>query len=171
MTLEFFPKDTVILSAGHPASESLYVVHKGGVKLALRSQVGKQLVLDMRSEGEIFGLLSILGKDLARLDVTAIEDTLCYRIPAEQMQRLISSHAEVVELPAAHLRDSLHGPQPGGTPHPDRPHGRHRTPAVFAYRQRCSGCASASLPTGHDHPRSRTDARQIEGHLRVRRGR
>jgi len=51
MTLEFFPKDTVILSAGHPSSESLYVVHKGGVKLALRSQVGKQLVLDMRSEG------------------------------------------------------------------------------------------------------------------------
>ncbi len=95
MTLEFFPKDTVILSAGHPASESLYVVHNGGVKLALRSQVGKQLVLDMRSEGEIFGLLSVLGKDLARLDVTAIEDTLCYRIPAEQMQRLISSNAEV----------------------------------------------------------------------------
>jgi len=95
MTLEFFPKDTVILSAGHPASESLYVVHKGGVKLALRSQVGKQLVLDMRSEGEIFGLLSLMSKDLARLDVTAIEDTLCYRIPAEHVQRLISSHAEV----------------------------------------------------------------------------
>ena len=95
MTLEFFPKDTVILSAGHPASESLYVVHKGGVKLALRSQVGKQLVLDMRSEGEIFGLLSVMSKDLARLDVTAIEDTLCYRIPAEQVQRLIASHAEV----------------------------------------------------------------------------
>lgn len=95
MTLDFFPKGTVILSAGHPASESLYVVHKGAVKLALRSQVGKQLTLDMRSEGEIFGLLSILGKDLARLDVTAVEDTLCYRIPAEQMQRLISSNAEI----------------------------------------------------------------------------
>lgn len=95
MTLEFFPKDTVILSAGHPASESLYVVHKGGVKLAVRSQVGKNIVLDMRSEGEIFGLLSVMSKDLARLDVTAIEDTLCYRVPAEQVQRLISSNAEV----------------------------------------------------------------------------
>ncbi len=95
MTLEFFPKDSVILSAGHPASESLYVVHKGGVKLALRSQVGKQLVLDMRSEGEIFGLLSVMSKDLARLDVTAIEDTLCYRVPADEVQRLISSNAEV----------------------------------------------------------------------------
>ncbi len=95
MTLEFFPKDTVILHAGHPSSESLYVIHKGGVKLALRSQVGKQLVLDMRSEGEIFGLLSVMSKDLARLDVTAIEDTLCYRIPAEKVQTLISSNAEV----------------------------------------------------------------------------
>ncbi len=95
MTLEFFPKETVILSAGHPASESLYIVHKGGVKLALRSQVGKQIVLDMRSEGEIFGLLSVMSKDLARLDVVAIEDTLCYRVPADQVQRLISSNAEV----------------------------------------------------------------------------
>lgn len=95
MTLEFFPKDTVIVTAGHPASESLYIVHKGGVKLALRSQVGKQIVLDKRSEGEIFGLLSVMSKDLARLDVVAIEDTLCYRVPADQVQRLISSNAEV----------------------------------------------------------------------------
>ena len=95
MTLEFFPKDSIILSAGHPASESLYVVHKGGVKLSLRSQVGKQLVLDMRSEGEIFGLLSVMSKDLARLDVIAIEDTLCYCVPADQVQRLISCNAEV----------------------------------------------------------------------------
>ena len=41
------------------------------MKLTLRSQVGKQLVLDKRSEGEIFGLLSLMGRDLTRLDVTA----------------------------------------------------------------------------------------------------
>jgi CBS domain-containing protein len=95
VALEFFPKDTVILSAGYSAADTLYVVHKGGVKLTLRSQVGKQLVLDMRSEGEIFGLLSLMGRDLTRLDVTAIEDTLCYSIPGKEMQRLISSHVEV----------------------------------------------------------------------------
>ena len=97
MTLEFFPKDTVILSAGHSTSNALYVVHKGGVKLAMRSQVGKQLMIDMRSEGEIFGLLSAMGGDLARLDVIAVEDTLCYSIPADEVQRLISSHAEVAD--------------------------------------------------------------------------
>ena len=95
MTLEFFPRDTVILKAGHPTSEALYIVHKGAVKLTLSSHVGKQMLLDKRSEGEIFGLLSVTGRDPARLDVTAIEDTLCYSIPAEQVQRLISSHSEV----------------------------------------------------------------------------
>lgn len=94
MTLEFFPKDTVILSAGHSTADALYVIYKGGVKLALASQVGKQMLLDMRSEGEIFGLLSVMGRDPARLDVTAVEDTLCYSIPGEEVQRLISSHAE-----------------------------------------------------------------------------
>jgi CBS domain-containing protein len=95
MNLEYFPKDTVILSAGHRPSDSLYIVQKGAVKLALRTKVGKELVLDMRSEGEFFGLLSILGRDVARLDVTAVEDTLCYSIPSVNMQDLISRHRDV----------------------------------------------------------------------------
>jgi len=95
MTLEYFPKDTVILSAGHRASEALYIVQKGGVKLALRTQVGKELILDMRSEGEIFGVLSLMNRDITRLDATALEDTLCYSIPAEDVHSLIEHHHEV----------------------------------------------------------------------------
>ena len=97
MSLEYFPKGTVILRAGRRASDSLYVVQKGGVQLALRTEIGKELILDMRSEGEIFGVLSLMGRDVARLDVTAIEDTLCYTIPAEEVQRLTTHHAEVAE--------------------------------------------------------------------------
>ena len=97
MTLEYFPKDTVILSAGRSASDALYIVQKGAVKLALRTQVGKELVLDMRSEGEIFGVLSLMSRDTARLDVTAHEDALCYAIPAEEIQDLMSRHREVAD--------------------------------------------------------------------------
>ena len=97
MALEYFPKDTLILGAGRSPADALYIVHKGGVKLALRTQVGKELTIDMRSEGEIFGLLSVLGRDIARLDVTAIEDTLCYSMPAPEMQGLIARHAEVAD--------------------------------------------------------------------------
>ena len=97
MTLEYFPKDIIILTAGRQASESLYIVQKGAVKLGIRTNVGKELVLDMRSEGEVFGLLSLMGRDVARLDVVALEDTLCYTIPGEEVQELIDRHREVSE--------------------------------------------------------------------------
>ena len=94
VSLEYFPNKTVILSAGSDASDALYVVQKGGVKLSVRTEAGDEVVLDVRSEGDIFGLLSVLGGDVARLDVTALEDTLCYSVPWAEMQRLISEHAE-----------------------------------------------------------------------------
>ena len=97
ISLEYFPKDSVILAAGRPASEALYIVQRGAVKLGMRTQVGKELVLDMRSEGEIFGLLSLMGRDIARLDVVAIEDTFCYSISSEDMQDLISKHRDVAD--------------------------------------------------------------------------
>jgi CBS domain-containing protein len=92
--LEYFPQHTLILAAGSKASASLYVVKKGGVKLTLPSETGEEIVFDVRSEGEIFGLLSIFKGDVVRLDVTAVEDTLCYSIPWPQVQRLISEHPE-----------------------------------------------------------------------------
>jgi CBS domain-containing protein len=97
MALEYFPKGSVVLSAGQRAAEALYVVQKGAVKLAVRTQVGKELVLDMRSEGELFGVLSLMGGDVARLDVVAVEDTLCYTIPTVEVQRLMSEHSEVAD--------------------------------------------------------------------------
>jgi CBS domain-containing protein len=97
MTLEYFPKDEVIIAAGRRASESLYIVQKGAVKLGIRTNVGKELVLDMRSEGEVFGLLSLMGRDVARLDVVALEDTLCYSVPAKYVEDLAARHKEVAD--------------------------------------------------------------------------
>ena len=94
-SLEYFPKDSVILAAGDRASDSLYLVQKGAVKLGIRTQVGKELVLDMRGEGEIFGLLSLMSRDVARLNVIAVEDTFCYSISREDMQDVITRHHEV----------------------------------------------------------------------------
>jgi len=67
------------------------------VQLALRTTVGKQLVFDLRGEGEIFGLLSLMGRDVARFDVTAVEDALCYSIPGTVIQELASRYPEFSE--------------------------------------------------------------------------
>lgn len=94
MSLEYFPKGTVILSAGGKASDSLFVIKKGGVKLAIKTDDGVEVVLDMRSEGELFGLLSTIGGDITRLDVTAWEDTLCYSIPGDRIRDFIGRHPD-----------------------------------------------------------------------------
>jgi CBS domain-containing protein len=95
MSLEYFPKGTIILSAGDKASDSLFVIKKGGVKLTIKTDDGVEVVLDMRSEGELFGLLSTMGGDVTRLDVTAWEDTLCYSVPGDRIREFIGSHPEV----------------------------------------------------------------------------
>ena len=97
VSLEYFPKNAVIIHAGRKTSDALYVIKKGGVKLVLRSKAGKEFVLDMRSEGDFFGLLPSMGIDISRLEVTAVEDTICYSTPDEEVRELMSKHAEVSE--------------------------------------------------------------------------
>lgn len=94
MSQEYFPRDTVILSAGGEAADSLYVIKKGGVKLSIAGGEGTDVILDMRSEGELFGLLSMLGGDVTRLNVTAIEDTICYTVPGDQVRQHLLTHSE-----------------------------------------------------------------------------
>ncbi len=94
MSQEYFPKDSLILSAGAEPADALYIVKKGGVKLTLNASEGLEVILDMRSEGELFGLLSMLGGEVTRLDVTAVEDTICYTVPGDRVRETILTHPE-----------------------------------------------------------------------------
>lgn len=95
LSIEYFPKDTVILSAGEETADCLYIVKKGAVKLSIATDGGLEVMIDIRSEGELFGLLSTMGGDITRLDVTSIEDTLCYSMPGAQVRTVIMGHPEV----------------------------------------------------------------------------
>ena len=95
MSLEYFPKGQVILTAGSRASDYLYIIQKGGVKLTVSTEAGSEVILDMRAEGELFGLLSMVGGDVTRLDVKALEDTLCYTLPSDQVKNLLARHPEI----------------------------------------------------------------------------
>lgn len=84
--IHFFPKGTQILRRDGPPSRYLYVIEKGGVKKA----VG-EVTLEVMGEGEVFGVLSALEGDRSRLDVVAIEDTVCYAIPREVVEELLET--------------------------------------------------------------------------------
>ncbi|MGW8272385.1 MAG: DUF294 nucleotidyltransferase-like domain-containing protein [Thermodesulfovibrionales bacterium] len=97
LSMEFFPKNTVILTQDGPPSDSLRVIKKGGVKVSMRSDEGEEIVIDSRGEGDSFGFLSLLGKDRQRTTITAVEDTICYLLGKDKVISLLESNPAFTE--------------------------------------------------------------------------
>jgi CBS domain-containing protein len=92
LSMEFFPKNTVILSQDGPPSDSLRIIKKGGVKVFVRSDNGEEMLIDYRGEGDTFGFLSLIGKDKQRSTVVALDDTICYLLSKEKVISLLDTN-------------------------------------------------------------------------------
>ncbi len=78
LSMEFYPKGTVILTQDGPPSDSLRIIKKGGVRVSVRTEGGDDMIIDYRGEGDTFGLISLMGKDRQKTTITAVDDTICY---------------------------------------------------------------------------------------------
>jgi CBS domain-containing protein len=87
--VHFFPRGTRILQRDGPPARYLYVVEKGGVKKAVGD-----VTLEVVGEGEVFGVLSALEGDRSRLDVIAVDDTVCYAVPREVVEKLLETQPQ-----------------------------------------------------------------------------
>ena len=96
LTMEFYPKDKIILEQDGPPSEYLQIIKKGSVKVFIKTD-GEDVIIDYRGEGDNFGFLSLIGKDRARANVKAIEDTICYLLNKETVLRLLDSNPVFTE--------------------------------------------------------------------------
>jgi CBS domain-containing protein len=97
LSMEFYPRDMVVLKQDGPPSDSLRIIKKGGVKVSMVSEDGDEVVIDYRGEGDTFGFLSMVGKDRIRSNVTAVEDTICYLLGQEMLLKLLDSHLSFTE--------------------------------------------------------------------------
>ncbi len=97
LSLEFYPKDMIILKKDGPPSDSLRIIKKGGVKVSMVSEDGGEVVIDYRSEGDTFGFLSLVGKDRVRSNITAVDDTICYLLGKEMLLKLLDSQLSFTE--------------------------------------------------------------------------
>jgi CBS domain-containing protein len=119
--IEHDPPGTTIFSQGEEPVEHLRIVRSGGVEL-----VHSGRVLDLLGEGELFGQTSMLSGLPTGFEARAVEDTLCYRIPAHTARELLAGPAamrfvarSMLETPAdlaASAREPARGPadQPVG---------------------------------------------------------
>jgi CBS domain-containing protein len=97
LSMEFYPKGTVILKQDSAASDSLRIIKKGGVRVSVKSKDGEDVVIDYRGEGDTFGLVSLMSKDRQKTTIVAVDDTICYLLNKETVYRLIDDHPSVTE--------------------------------------------------------------------------
>ncbi len=98
VSLEFYPKGSTILHQEGPASEYLRIIRKGSVKVFIKSGKDDEVMIDVRSEGDSFGFLSLVSGDKSRANVVAVEDTTCYLIGKETIVRLLETHPVFAEF-------------------------------------------------------------------------
>lgn len=97
VSMEFHPKGRTIVQQGGPSASHLSIIKKGGVKVFIKA--GEEDVLvDYLSEGDSFGLLSLLCGDMPENNAVAAEDTICYLIDKETILDLVKTHAVVSEF-------------------------------------------------------------------------
>ncbi|HWR57722.1 MAG TPA: DUF294 nucleotidyltransferase-like domain-containing protein, partial [Thermodesulfovibrionales bacterium] len=95
--LEFHPKGSIILQQDGPASDCLWIIRKGAVRVFVRSESGEEVDIDSRREGEAFGFLSLMSGDKSRANVVALADTTTYLVSRETMFRLLDTHPAFAE--------------------------------------------------------------------------
>jgi CBS domain-containing protein len=103
LSMEFYPKDTVILKQDGPPSDSLRIIKKGGVKVLMRAESGEDMVIDYRGEGDNFGFLSLIGRDKGKATVIAIDDTICYTLGKDRVLKLLETSPAVTEYFMSYL--------------------------------------------------------------------
>ena len=59
------------------------------------SENDDEVVLDLRGEGEYFGMLSLISEDRSRNSVDTIEDTICYQVPKSTVLGVLQNNPEV----------------------------------------------------------------------------
>jgi CBS domain-containing protein len=97
MEVGYYPKGTVIIERGGPASQFLYFIQSGSARVTLPDSAaeGGELLVDERGEGDAFGGLSVLQGGKAIFRVSAREDLICYQLPKATFMELCAQHPEI----------------------------------------------------------------------------
>ncbi len=97
VSLEYYPQGYMILTQNGPPTEYLHIVKKGAVKVYIQSDEGEEILIDYRSEGELFGFISLISSDRSRANVLAVEDTICYLVPKQRVISIIETNPSLNE--------------------------------------------------------------------------
>jgi len=98
MVAEEYPKGRTILHQNGPAADHLIIIRSGAIKVFVSTNEGEEILVDSRTAGDFFGLLSFACGDVSRDTAVAVEDTSCLLVRKETVLRLLKTNAQFCEF-------------------------------------------------------------------------
>jgi len=99
--VEYGPAET-IFSQGD-AGDSVMFIRKGGVKLSVRSKVGREAVVAMLGQGDFFGEACLAGQPRRKGSATAIAPSAIHVIGKTDMVRLLHEQQALSDRFISHM--------------------------------------------------------------------
>jgi CRP/FNR family cyclic AMP-dependent transcriptional regulator len=100
--VEEFKKKEVIFSQGDPAKNVLYI-QKGGVRLSVVNETGKEAVVAILGPGDFFGEGCLAGQPIRIGTATAIAPTAILVIEKKEMMRVLHAEHEFSDRFITHM--------------------------------------------------------------------
>jgi len=104
-----FSNNEVIFSEGDP-SDKFYIVAEGNVKILKHTMMGKDIILEIMSPGDIFGGVAVLDKKPYPASAQAMESTTSVRINRQDLLKIMEEYPalklEIVRYFSDKLRDA-----------------------------------------------------------------
>ena len=92
--LRVFPRDRVVIMA-EEEGDSLFVIHKGRVKVSIVSEDGREVILSILGEGNFFGEMALLDDNPRSANVTTMEETELLMVRRADFLRFIQQTPQV----------------------------------------------------------------------------
>lgn len=92
--VKYFAKGEYLFSQGDPAQDFFFVLKEGSVQLS-ENKDGQDRVVEVCDEGDVFGVLALLGKRPYILTAKAREDSLLYAIPVSIFEKILNENSRV----------------------------------------------------------------------------
>lgn len=89
-----YPKNTVIIQEGDEAN-ALYVIESGQAKVYLSNEDGKEVIINMLGQGELFGELALIDDAPRSASVKTTKPTTLAVISRSGFKQLLASHTDI----------------------------------------------------------------------------
>lgn len=109
MQVKSFPKGSILFFEGDPG-EALHVIRKGRVKISKSSADGREQILHILKDGDVFAEVVLFDQGPYPATAEAVEDTTVSLLYNSDMERLLYSHpvlaVKLLRLMSKRLRQS-----------------------------------------------------------------